>query len=432
MKKITSIFLIFMLIITSNVNYIFAADFGDLNKNHKNYDAIIDLVNEKIIKGYPDGNFKPENNITRAEFSALLCRALKLDGEVDRFEKASVFKDVSKKHWAVGYINLLYSTGIINGVGNGNFKPEDNVTYEQAIKMVVLSLGPNEQEANKLGGYPKGYLTMADNMGLNKNINGKINSPATRSMIAQIIYNGNFKNIKVTIVDNITETNNGNKTVDNKNDIKGNISNIKIGMKESDIKENSYRTIKTDNGKWNFYNNYNNFFMIYFNKENKIEYVYSMDTSNFKDAKTYKDTNDGDKIYAVSIGNIAKDNADITEQLVFEITNGFRGKYGKSPLKWNDKLAKVARDYSKDMNDRKFFSHNDPDGKNPGDRLKSAGYNYNAYGENIILGYANGVEAMNGWINSSGHRKNILVDYCDEIGIGWYNSYGTQNMGSEF
>lgn len=418
MKKIISFILLFTILFANN--NVLGAEFNDLDINHNNYVAIVDLVESDIIKGYPDGSFKPNDSITRGEFSALLCRALKLEGEIANFKNKSYFKDVPKSHWASGYINLLYSGGIINGTGKKSFKPEEKINYEQAIKMMVLSLGRTENDAKKLGGYPNGYIAIGNEIGLNKKVNISGNKLATRGDIAQIIYNGDYNGIKATI------TNNNIKI-----EKAGNIGNLKIGISENDIKEKSYRTIDTKDGKWKFYNGYNDFFMIYF-KNNRVDYIYSMDISNYKNAKLYKDKNDGDKIYAISLGNIPKDNEETTEQIIFEITNAFRSSHGLNVLKWNEKLSKASKLHSKDMKNRGYFSHENPDGKKPSDRVIAQGYNMRTVGENIAAGFSNGISVIDIWINSKGHRDNILNTLFNEIGIGWHGAFVTQNFGSEF
>ena len=140
-----------------------------------------------IITGYEDGSFGPNKTITRAEFAAVVCRALGL-GEA--LGGAQVFTDVPANHWAAGYVALAYQQGIINGYGDGNFGPSDNVKYKDAIKMVVAALGYNPvAEVN--GGYPGGYQVVASSAGLLAGITGaSADEPATRAVVAQMVYNG--------------------------------------------------------------------------------------------------------------------------------------------------------------------------------------------------------------------------------------------------
>lgn len=90
-----------------------------------------------IIKGYPDGGFKPEGNITRAEMSALLTRT-KASGEANvPPANLQLFSDVKVNHWAAKYINLAAKTGIVKGYPNGSFKPSANITRAEGLAMVA-------------------------------------------------------------------------------------------------------------------------------------------------------------------------------------------------------------------------------------------------------------------------------------------------------
>ena len=108
------------------------------------------------------------------------------------------------------------------------------------------------------------------------------------------------------------------------------------------------------------------------------------------------------------------------------------------PLSYNQELTVAARRHSQDMGDRNFFSHTTPkpDEIEFQDRITDAGYNYQTCGENIAAGYATPEAVVDGWMNSDGHRRNILdPDYCD-IGVGYaavdgsqYYHYWTQDFG---
>jgi uncharacterized protein YkwD len=78
------------------------------------------------------------------------------------------------------------------------------------------------------------------------------------------------------------------------------------------------------------------------------------------------------------------------------------------------------------------MSHTGSDGSSPGDRITRAGYTWSAYGENVAYGYATPEQVMNGWMNSPGHRANILNCSFKEIGVGLAQpgSYWTQDFGT--
>lgn len=105
------------------------------------------------------------------------------------------------------------------------------------------------------------------------------------------------------------------------------------------------------------------------------------------------------------------------EQDILRITNEERTKNGQSPLTLDSNLSSVARAHSQDMSTRNFFSHINPDGKNGFDRLRDAGISYSTAGENIAGGATADIIMAN-WMNSAGHRTNILNPSYGKIGIG--------------
>jgi uncharacterized YkwD family protein len=135
-----------------------------------------------------------------------------------------------------------------------------------------------------------------------------------------------------------------------------------------------------------------------------------------------------------SDGNADDDNsAEAWEHKVLELTNAEREKNGLDPLVWNESLAELARAHSQDMVDRGFFSHNNPDGASPFDRMKAAGINYISAAENIAAGQASPEAVIESWMNSEGHRENILNPKLKELGVGLarggqYGIYWTQNF----
>lgn len=121
------------------------------------------------------------------------------------------------------------------------------------------------------------------------------------------------------------------------------------------------------------------------------------------------------------------------EHEVLELTNAEREKYGLKPLVWNEALAELARAHSKDMAERNFFDHYNPDGESPFDRMKAAGIQYMAAAENVAAGQASPEAVMDSWMNSQGHRANILNPKLEELGVGLargggYGIYWTQNF----
>ncbi|WUJ02040.1 CAP domain-containing protein [Streptomyces sp. NBC_00391] len=118
---------------------------------------------------------------------------------------------------------------------------------------------------------------------------------------------------------------------------------------------------------------------------------------------------------------------------VLTLVNAEREKAGCSPVTVDSKLTKAAQDHSQDMADHTNMSHTGSDGSSMSDRLARVGYRFSTAGENVAAGYGTADTVMDGWMNSPGHKANILNCAFKEIGIGLAGpgNYWTQNFGSE-
>ncbi|WP_404346397.1 CAP domain-containing protein [Sutcliffiella horikoshii] len=117
-----------------------------------------------------------------------------------------------------------------------------------------------------------------------------------------------------------------------------------------------------------------------------------------------------------------------TEMKVIELTNAERRKNGLSDLKADASLSNVARDKSKDMQTNNYFSHTSPTHGSPFDMMRDYGISYNTAGENIAMGQRSPEEVVQAWMDSEGHRKNILTPDFTHIGVGYVEegNYWTQ------
>jgi hypothetical protein len=118
------------------------------------------------------------------------------------------------------------------------------------------------------------------------------------------------------------------------------------------------------------------------------------------------------------------------EQQVFELTNQERVKNGLSPLKTNAELNFAADKYAEEMSKRRVLSHTGPDGSKAWDRAEAVGYEAQMMGENIAAGQRTPEQVVKGWMDSPGHRANILRSQYTDIGVGFYNNYWVQDFGS--
>lgn len=119
------------------------------------------------------------------------------------------------------------------------------------------------------------------------------------------------------------------------------------------------------------------------------------------------------------------------ESQVIQLTNQERAKNGLKPLLADWELSRVARYKSADMRDKNYFQHDSPTYGSPFDMMKSFGINYRSAGENIAAGQRTPQEVVQAWMNSPGHRANILNSSYTHIGVGHatggsYGHYWTQ------
>lgn len=154
------------------------------------YSYIQWLVKKKAVSGYPDGTFRPENPITRAEFAALIVKALDFP-----INGTKVFKD-TKRHWAKAYVSTLANRGCINGYADGSFRPDSLITRAEMVKVISKagSLKPatsNQSFTDIAGHWAKSYILIASSNNIISGYpNGKFrpNTLCLRADTAACIY----------------------------------------------------------------------------------------------------------------------------------------------------------------------------------------------------------------------------------------------------
>ena len=134
------------------------------------------------------GLMRPESEIRRSEVAKMAVMALGLEDVAEASNEKTIFPDVVEDHWANGYINVANSQGIVIGDDNGNFRPDDSITYAEAMAIMVRILGYEPVAATK-GGFPSGYIVVGSDKGLNKNVTGSANEAILRGDVAYMTYN---------------------------------------------------------------------------------------------------------------------------------------------------------------------------------------------------------------------------------------------------
>ena len=160
----------------------------------------------------------------------------------------------------------------------------------------------------------------------------------------------------------------------------------------------------------------------------RIAVKYEVGLSEIKSANTHIKNPDliypGDKLYIP----LADDSVAAYENEVVRLVNVERNKQGLKSLDSDWQLSRVARYKSQDMRDNGYFSHTSPTYGSPFEMMKSFGISYRTAGENIAKGQKTPAAVVNAWMNSSGHRANILNSSFTKIGVGYVanGNYWTQ------
>ena len=144
------------------------------------------LKNYGIMVGDENGNFNPYQALTRAELTKIavvmsnpdFMKNVNLDGQS--------FSDVNFEHWAHPYIEYAKANGIIDGYEDGTFKPEQDVTVQEMLKIMICLLG-YEPQAEATGGYPHGYIKTASRLGLLEGIAVEYDTYTIRTETADVI-----------------------------------------------------------------------------------------------------------------------------------------------------------------------------------------------------------------------------------------------------
>lgn len=149
-------------------------------------EAVWNVKSAGLMQGYEDGEFHPEREISRAEFSAVASRLCGILTDIGMSK--TKFSDVTESHWAGGYINAAQGLGLIDGYEDQTFRPDESLTHEQALKIIVCALG-YRQKAETMGGYPTGYYVTATGLGITSGVYADMKSRALRGDVAMYLNN---------------------------------------------------------------------------------------------------------------------------------------------------------------------------------------------------------------------------------------------------
>lgn len=325
-KYLSAAMVLFLFLLPMTVS---AHHFTDLSKKHWAYHSVHTLADSGILTGYSNGNFKPSQEITRAQAAIVLAKALKIDGNTKFKAK---FKDVSTSHYAYKQINALTEKGVFSDAGS--FNPEAPLTRAQMAKILIEGFGI-QVDSNHLVSFqdvPKSYwghdyiITIAE-LGISYGVTRTTFQPGASVTRAQLAA--------------FTE-----------------------------------RALKFDQRV----------------KDKSITYDANL------------------KLYS-GINSAAFD--------TIAMVNKERAKKGLKMVKEDPALSKIAQLKAEDMVDNRYFAHVSPLYGKPSEMAVHFGYPTNQVGENIALGYASSRETMDAWMESKGHKDNILLPSYTSIGVGY-------------
>ena len=173
MKKGIKNLIIALFAVVAIAGTAFAKNYSDVPTNYWAYNQIQSLTNEEVLVGYPDGNFKPDESATRAEFVTMVIKALHQDKAP--LKKTFEFSDVPYKYWAFNTIQRAINFDLVKNTTNNKFRPEETITKSEAMDIMVSSLN-----LDKLG-----LFRAKKAIGEFKNPN----APITRAEMAFGLYN---------------------------------------------------------------------------------------------------------------------------------------------------------------------------------------------------------------------------------------------------
>ncbi len=185
MKTSVRFFAVLVAVLMIATAAISVSAFSDVQEGHDHATAIGTLTQLGVINGYADGTFKPENNVERDEMAKLvyvLYTTFK-----DAGKGTAKFSDLAADNWAAGYVTWCSAKSIVGGYEDGTFRPDNNVTYDEALKMVCATLGYTDFDSAL---WPTDVRMKALNeLDLGKDIEANGSDYLTRAQVAQLLYN---------------------------------------------------------------------------------------------------------------------------------------------------------------------------------------------------------------------------------------------------
>ncbi|MGM9551819.1 MAG: S-layer homology domain-containing protein [Clostridia bacterium] len=323
-----------------------------------------------------------------------------------------LYSDVNSNHWAFEAISFATEKKWFNGYSDGTFCPNNTISRAEATKVLVSLL---ERDVKKISDtsysdvfvtdWYAPYIEAGKDLFLNVKDGGKFkpNTPISREETVYALVRGMKFNISVEYVDqSMLEKFTDAKEIDDS--IKPYFT---IAMQKKLISGYSDGTVKAKDS---------------LTRAEFATLLYrAYRISQGKGIDQIEMTNDEAKSYEESYEDYElTDSSEIAfRKAVVTLVNEIRNDYGLNQLSENPDLAKVAQMKAEDMQNNDYFDHQSPTYGSPFDMMDEFGISYISAGENIAKGQSTPQEVVDSWMNSMGHRENILDPSYDQIGIGY-------------
>jgi len=410
-----------------------------------------------IIKGFPGGMFQPDGKVTESQFIAMLFRAFEDQSFVESPDSwySVYYKQASDWNWPVQEtdadryltrgetaritaasqgrqldveqaVNYLLERGLVSGRltagGQMDYAADAALTRAEAVQFIrnIEAAGATIQAADKPPVFDKEVseapvsfkgITIGDSLDRLISIMGQpARKDASEYGFQWYVYNQDYKDFAMFGVS-------GSKVVA----LYANGESLKLQGLDRDAAAADVQNVYGKPLSGVLKGNTN-----YLINETK-EYVTMETDSSY--LTVFYDLHDGgisavqaiEKQTELSLKSFYGEPSDALrksfELQSFDLANSARVKRGLDALQWDDGASGTARGHSADMAENRFFSHTNLDGESPGDRLTGDQIRWSAYAENIAYGQSSAIFAHEGWVNSDGHRQNILRD-IERLGVG--------------
>lgn len=183
MKKIVSLLL--AACITAGLIPAASAAYTDADASADYYTAALRLQDLGIISGYDDGSFRPDNRITRAEFTKIVICMMDKEKEAATSAAVSGFYDLPAGSWSAPYINYAVSKDILSGYSDGSFGPDKTISLAEAITILMRTLGYTEKDVGYY--WPENYMDAAASLGITAGMNYDSSAQLTRATAAILV-----------------------------------------------------------------------------------------------------------------------------------------------------------------------------------------------------------------------------------------------------